>query len=137
MDNNITHVTIPGGCTSKVQPLDVSLNKPFKACICGAWEEYMVRKAQNNQRCDNIPTASKSDIAHWIIDANKCLNAQTEMIRKSFLVCGISNSLDGSENHLIRMPEQLPRFVIPYGEVDEDTDPFQSSDSESSEADCD
>ena len=79
----------------------------------------MVQKAQSSQRCDNIPTTSKSDIATGsLIDTNKCLNAQTETIRKLFLICGISNSLDGNENHLIHMPEQLPRFVIPYGEVD-------------------
>ena len=27
LEMNISHVVIPGGCTSKVQPLDVSLNK--------------------------------------------------------------------------------------------------------------
>ena len=41
--NNITVVTVSGGCTSKVQPLDVSLNKPFKAVVHGAWEDYMLR----------------------------------------------------------------------------------------------
>jgi len=28
--NNITISLIPGGCTSLVQPLDVSINRPFK-----------------------------------------------------------------------------------------------------------
>ena len=28
--NNLTAVEVPSGCTSKCQPLDVSLNKPFK-----------------------------------------------------------------------------------------------------------
>lgn len=28
--NNINLAVIPGGCTSKVQPLNVSVNKPFK-----------------------------------------------------------------------------------------------------------
>jgi len=28
--NNVTSAVTPGGCTSKVQPLDVCLNKPFK-----------------------------------------------------------------------------------------------------------
>ena len=32
-DINTVPVVIPGGCTSKVQPLDVSLNKTFKSCI--------------------------------------------------------------------------------------------------------
>ncbi len=30
---NTVPVVIPGGCTSKVQPLDVSLNKPFKSHV--------------------------------------------------------------------------------------------------------
>ncbi len=29
---NIDVVVIPGGCTSKVQPLDVCLNSPSKVC---------------------------------------------------------------------------------------------------------
>ena len=28
--NNITVIVIPGGCISKIHPLDVFLNKPFK-----------------------------------------------------------------------------------------------------------
>ena len=29
-ENNINLAVIPGGCTSKVQPLNVSVNKPLK-----------------------------------------------------------------------------------------------------------
>ncbi len=32
-DNNVDVSIIPGGCTSKVQPLDVCLNKPFKGVL--------------------------------------------------------------------------------------------------------
>jgi len=32
---NTVPVVIPGGCTSKVQPLDVSLNKPFNPTFVG------------------------------------------------------------------------------------------------------
>ena len=28
-EHSTTHCVIPGGCTSKLQPLDVSINKPF------------------------------------------------------------------------------------------------------------
>ena len=44
-ENNISYILIPGGCTSKIQPLDVCLNKPFKAYIHGALEVYMVGQA--------------------------------------------------------------------------------------------
>ena len=118
-----------------MQPLDVSLNKPFKAFIRGAWEEYMVEQAQQSTGItSSIPTASRTEIVQWIISANECLNSQKDMIQKSFLVCGISNNLDGSENHLVRVPDELPTFEIPYGIDDNDSDdPFQSSDSASGE----
>ena len=99
-ESNISYVIIPGGCTSKVQPLDVCLNKPFKAYICGAWEEYMVEQAHSTHTASQIPTASHNDIVNWVVDANQCLNSQTDMVKKSFLVCGISNSLISSHSHL-------------------------------------
>ena len=34
-------VVIPGGCTSVAQPLDVSVNKPFKGHIRSEWLAFM------------------------------------------------------------------------------------------------
>lgn len=34
-------VVIPGGCTSVIQPLDVSLNKPFKGHVRAEWLAFM------------------------------------------------------------------------------------------------
>ena len=42
----------------------------------------------------SIPLASRTDIIQWVVAANDCLNLQRDMIRKSFLVCGISNDLE-------------------------------------------
>ena len=112
---NITVVIVPGGCTSKVQPLDISLNKPFKAFVRGAWEDYMLRMGQASS-CQTISTASKDKIVQWLINANTCLSEQGNMISKAFLVCGISNQIDGSENHIIRIPEELPKFQHPIWE---------------------
>ena len=46
---NISVAVIPGGCTSKIQPLDVSLNKPFKSNCRSQWVEYMQQEVANKQ----------------------------------------------------------------------------------------
>ena len=32
-ESNVTALTIPGGCTFKIQPLDVSVNSPLKQVL--------------------------------------------------------------------------------------------------------
>ena len=38
---NVTTVFIPGGCTPILQPLDVSINKPFKVHVKECWNNFM------------------------------------------------------------------------------------------------
>ena len=41
-DLQIECTVIPGGCTLKAQPLDVSLNKPFKDIQRKCWENSLI-----------------------------------------------------------------------------------------------
>ena len=68
------------------------------------------------------------------MDANKCLHAQADMVKKSFH-SGIANNLDGSENRLVRVPAELPSFKITYGSStsnETESDPFQTSEDDDS-----
>jgi len=38
---NAELAVIPGGCTSILQPLDVSVSKPFKGWLRASWTEYI------------------------------------------------------------------------------------------------
>ena len=68
-ENNISYVIISCGCTSKIQPLDVCLNNPFKTYLCGAWENYMVTRHD----ASTILLASRTDIIQWVVAANDCV----------------------------------------------------------------
>ncbi|KAG8235845.1 hypothetical protein J437_LFUL015638 [Ladona fulva] len=66
-------VVIPGGLTSQLQPLDVSINKPLNTVMKEEWNQLMTSPDH-----DLTPTGLKS-----------------------FKICGISNSLDGTENDIL------------------------------------
>jgi len=42
--NNFHVVTVPGRCTSMVQPLDVSINRPFKLRLKQLWLEWTLTR---------------------------------------------------------------------------------------------
>ena len=130
--NNVQVSIIPGGCTSKVQPLDVCLNKPFKTVLRSCWHSYIDSLVATDPNPEKLKTAEKETICDWIEVGLSQLQAKKEMVKKSFLVCGISNALDGTQNSFIHCAKELPDMQLPY--LDESTDdPFQTSDSETLE----
>ena len=50
-------------------------------------------------------------------------------MKRSFLVCGLSNVLHGSENKLINWAKELPTMQLPY-EDESDDDPFRDEESD-------
>ena len=131
-------VVLPGGCTSKAQPVDVSLNRPTKDIVRGQWEEFMTTNIAHCQ-VGEAPAPTKDNIVEWIVRAHAQLDSQPQCVAthcKSFKVCGISNNLDGSENALIHCAKELPAFTIPYGNAESDED-IVNSDSDSGSNDED
>ena len=88
-------------------------------------------------------TASKQQVVEWVVDSNKLLDSKREMVAKSFLVCGISIALDGSQNNMIRCAKELPDMMIAYGLEknaaadggSESDDPFSSDEENDSDLD--
>lgn len=87
---------IPGGCTSKLQPCDVSWNKPFKDQYREMYNEWLFSWKVNLTKGGNLKPPEKSQILKWIKAAWDSVSP--EVIRKSFLKNGICNALDGSED---------------------------------------
>jgi DDE superfamily endonuclease len=64
-DNNTSLIFIPGGYTSKLQVMDVGLNKPFKDRVRKAHNHWFTRCYKSGTR----PKAAKADVTEWIAKA--------------------------------------------------------------------
>ena len=53
---------IPGGCTSLSHPVDIGINKPFKAFLRRAWEKWMI---DERIRCGTTSPTTRELIAKW------------------------------------------------------------------------
>ena len=81
---------IPLGCTSKCQPMDVCINKPFKAILRKCWVEYV--SVVINKDHGTIPPPSRQDMVDWVEKAFNTISLDTEMVKRSFDVCGITTT---------------------------------------------
>jgi len=84
---NTKLLIIPGGCTSILQPLDISINKPFKDYVRQLWCQYMVDMCETS--VGRIKPASKSVLLDWVSKCAKLVEAKPNTVKRSFEVGGI------------------------------------------------
>ena len=106
---------------------------------------YLQQSISQQKERERIKTASKQQVLDWIVQSNKDLDSK-ELIQKSFLVCGISNALDGSENNLVHCAKEVDQLKVAYRLTeDEDAsdddleadDPVESGSDSASDFDSD
>ncbi|RPB02545.1 DDE-domain-containing protein [Choiromyces venosus 120613-1] len=98
--NNITPSLIPGGCTGLVQPLDVSVNKPFKELMRDLTDERIFQ------------LESVAEFEKWMVGDRRVMTTECvgdafrqfhqekgEVIRRSFRKVGLSLPIDGCLDH--------------------------------------
>lgn len=102
--NNTDVAVIPGGLTSVVQPLDVSLNKPFKDRLRGNWSNWMIEGEKQFTKGGAMKAPSLEIITGWIKQSWDDVSLST--VERSFKKCCISNALDGTEDDLIWEEEE-------------------------------
>ncbi|CAM5099095.1 unnamed protein product [Eretmochelys imbricata] len=91
-----TLAVIPRGLTSVLQALDVCLIKPFKDRLHKMWSEWMCSGMVKLTKGRNLMKPEINLVTQWIKDT--WVSIPSEMIKKSFRKCCISNALDGSED---------------------------------------
>ena len=87
---------IPGGLTRHLQPADVSWNKPFKEAYKALYNEWMATGEKSYTPAGNMRAPEKALCLRWVKEAWNSVT--TEVVIKSFRVCGISVKTDGSED---------------------------------------
>ena len=88
---------ILAGCTLKYQPMDVCLNKPFKAILRKCWVNYISSVVEtfpdaSQDPSFKIPTPTRQQMVDWVKEAFDYLTRNQEMVKHSFEVCGITVS---------------------------------------------
>ena len=86
---------IPGGLTRYLQPLDVSINKPFKDELRKKYTDYWMETKNSNAK------VSQNYLINWVWEVWYSKRISSNMIRKSFKAAGITLNLNGSEDECL------------------------------------
>lgn len=97
---------------SKLQPANVSWNRPFKAKIAEMYGP--VDKTPNGYR----RAVLKALVLRWIKDARYSITPDS--IRRSFKKCGIMCALDGTEDHLFNDQSDQDTVQTEFEEFSDD-----------------
>ena len=90
---------IPGGMTSMLQPLDVSINKPMKTLLRKRWNDWYSDGAHTFTAGGKMRKPELQEISKWVADA--WLEIDPAIIVRSFKKCCISNNMVGTEDDII------------------------------------
>ena len=94
-DNNILYVLVPANCTDKLQPLDLSVNKPTKDFMKSKFQEWyseIIKKQLDDgieEEVDMRLSIMKPLSARWIIELYYYLKSRPNIICDGFRAAGI------------------------------------------------
>jgi hypothetical protein len=92
-------VVIPGGLTSILLPLDISINKQFKESLRRYYGEWMAEGNHRYTQGGKIKRPPLETMCSWILRAWDCTSS--DVIVKRLKKAGITNALDGTEDDVI------------------------------------
>ena len=109
-----------------LKPIDQCINKPFNESMRQSWQSWM-REDRAKTKMGNLKQPTRQDAINW--DSIK-----QETIVNSFLICGISNDLDDSEDD--HVSDDQPVVELDSGTVGEESEEDEAEENDS-DADAD
>ena len=98
--NDVGSLVVPAGCTSKVQVLDVSVNRPFKVILGECWENYVLELVEKMNDIDladpnfKLVAPTRQHIVDWVLEGYNYLLTKKDMIKRGFE--SLRNNIDRS-----------------------------------------
>ena len=96
---NTELVVMPGGITSVLQPMDVSINKLFKDRLRQQYLTWILDPTRELRETGKIKRAAPSEVTRWMLAAWKTI--PEGIIIRSFKKCYISNALVSSKDDIL------------------------------------
>ena len=103
-DNNIQSVLVPAGCTDRLQPLDVSVNKSVKSFMRAEFQRWysneittQLSTEEELQPVDLSTARMKCLGAQWLVRLQEYLSQSPHIVVNGFIASGITPSIDVME----------------------------------------
>ena len=126
---NSIPAVIPGGTTKYLQPLDISVNRPFKVALRHEWEAWMTSGEKSFTKTGQMRRASLTQVCQWILNAWS--RVKTSTITNGFRKAGLlRDEEDGvrssdSDNEEAEVTDEILRLFNSDTEL-EDFDGFSA-----------
>ena len=103
---NAVPAIIPGGTTKFLQPLDISVNRPFKVHMRALWEKWMSDGEHSFTKTGRMRRATLPEVCSWIVESWRRIKTST--ITNGFAKAGIYKQPSTPAEDQPSTPEDQP-----------------------------
>uniref|UniRef100_UPI00398E3D25 pogo transposable element with ZNF domain isoform X2 n=1 Tax=Pristiophorus japonicus TaxID=55135 RepID=UPI00398E3D25 len=99
-------LVVPGGCTSRLQPLDMCISQTFRTFLQKRWAEYA-----RESRCErDVYGDVLQSLLNWVAEAADFVASNGEVVQQSFLVAGVLPG-PASAQRKVELQDELVSFL--------------------------
>ena len=110
---NIHHCLLPPNTTDRLQPMNLTVNKPIKCFLKQKFEEWYSSEVMKQLQGKDLDTVELEPIslnlpclkelgAQWLVEAAKYMSANPQMIVSGFVKAGINAFLSADEDTVVQ-----------------------------------